>query len=159
MPDVQLSLPDDVVAWIEETTGQPVTRTDRIPGGATREGWFVDVAASGDGTRELYLRYSPNPFPERSAFHRLQVEAEIMSALGPTDVAVPPILGVHPYREAILEERVRGATWFYRIKDPAEQVRVAQDFIRNLAALHRLDPAALELCERLHLEIPWLPRR
>jgi hypothetical protein len=71
------------------------------------------------------------------------VEAEIMSALGPTDVSVPPILGVHPHREAILEERVRGATWFYRIRDPAEQVRVAQDFIRNLAAWHRLDPHRL----------------
>jgi aminoglycoside phosphotransferase (APT) family kinase protein len=143
VPEVQLSLPDDVVAWIEQTTGQSVTRTDRIPGGATREGWFIDVAGPDGGARELYLRYSPNPFPERSAFHRLQVEAEIMSALGPTDVSVPPILGVHPHREAILEERVRGATWFYRIRDPAEAVRVAQDFIRNLAAWHRLDPHRL----------------
>jgi aminoglycoside phosphotransferase (APT) family kinase protein len=73
----------------------------------------------------------------------LEAEAEIMSALAPTDVSVPPILGVHPQREAILEERVRGATWFYRIKDPAEQIRVAQDFMRNLAALHRLDPRQL----------------
>jgi aminoglycoside phosphotransferase (APT) family kinase protein len=141
--DVELALPDDVVAWIEETTGAPVTRTDRIPGGATREGWFVDVATPGDGTHELYLRYSPKPFPARSAFHRLQVEAEIMAALGPTEVSVPPILGVHPDREAILEERVQGATWFYRIRDPAEQIRVAQDFMRNLAALHRLDPQQL----------------
>ena len=44
-----------------------------------------------------------------------------------------------------LAERVSGETWFYRIKDPDEQVRVARDFIRNLAALHRLDPAALDL--------------
>jgi aminoglycoside phosphotransferase (APT) family kinase protein len=133
------------VAWIEETTEQAVTRTDRIPGGATREGWFVDVAAPGRGSRELYLRYSPHPFPERSAFHRLGVEAEIMRALGPTEVSVPPILGAHPQREAILEERVRGATWFYRIKDATEQVRVAQDFIRNLAAQHRLDPRQLDI--------------
>jgi thiamine kinase-like enzyme len=42
-----------------------------------------------------------------------------------------------------LSERVHGATWFYRIKDPDEQVRVAQDFMTNLAALHRLDPHEL----------------
>jgi phosphotransferase family enzyme len=52
---------------------------------------------------------------------------------------------VHPVHEAMLSERVPGDTWFYRIKDPDEQVRVAQDFIRNLAALHRLDPRELAL--------------
>jgi hypothetical protein len=40
-------------------------------------------------------------------------------------------------------ERVAGDTWFSRIKDPGEQVQVAQDFIRSLAAQHRLDPAEL----------------
>ena len=81
--------------------------------------------------------------PERSAFHPLATEAAVMHGLAGTGVAVPPILGVHPQREAVLEERVPGATWFYRIKDPDEQVRVAHDFVRNLAALHRLDPNQL----------------
>jgi aminoglycoside phosphotransferase (APT) family kinase protein len=140
---VELALPDDVLGWIEETAGQPVTNADRIPGGASREGWFIDVAAPDGGTRELFLRYSPIPMPERSAFHPLATEAAVMHGLAGTGVAVPTILGVHPDREAVLEERVAGATWFYRIKDPAEQVRVARDFICNLATLHRLDPLAL----------------
>ena len=55
-----------------------------------------------------------------------------MRALGAAGVAVPPIIGIHPTKEAVLSERVPGATWFYRIKDPDEQVRVAQDFMRNL---------------------------
>jgi aminoglycoside phosphotransferase (APT) family kinase protein len=140
---VKLALPDDVITWIEALTGQPVTAADRIPGGATREGWFVDVAGPDGSTRELFVRYSPVPLPERSAFHRLETEAAVMRALGPTEVTVPTILGVHPHREAVLSERVSGATWFYRIKDPEEQVRVANDFMRNLAALHRLDPRDL----------------
>jgi aminoglycoside phosphotransferase (APT) family kinase protein len=141
--DVKLALPEDVIGWIEETTGQPMMSADRIPGGATREGWFVDVAAPGGATRQLFLRYSPNPMPDRSAFHPLQTEAAVMDALAGSGVAVPTILGVHPQREAVLEDRVRGATWFYRIKDPDEQVLVAQDFVRNLATLHRLDPTQL----------------
>jgi aminoglycoside phosphotransferase len=83
--------------------------------------------------------------PERSAFHHLATEAAVMQGLAGTGVAVPTILGVHPQREAVLSERVPGATWFYRIKDPDEQLRVARDFIRNLATVHRLDPAGLEI--------------
>jgi aminoglycoside phosphotransferase (APT) family kinase protein len=121
MAQVKLALPDDVIEWIETVTDQPVTAADRIPGGATREGWFVDVATPEGATRELFVRYSPTPLPQRSAFHRLETEAAVMRALGPTDVAVPSIVGVHPTREAVLSERVHGATWFYRIKDPDEQ--------------------------------------
>ena len=140
---MELALPDDVISWIEEVAGQPVTGANRIPGGATREGWFIDVAGPGGGTRALFLRYSPVPMPDRCAFHRLETEAAVMKALGGTGVAVPTILGVHPSREAVLSERVPGNTWFYRIKDPDEQVRVAQDFMRNLATVHRLDPREL----------------
>ena len=54
-------------------------------------------------------------------------------ALGEADMTVPfRSLAVHPEREAILAERISGATWFYRIKDPDEQVRVARDFIRSV---------------------------
>ena len=145
MAETELSLPDDVVSWISETVGLSVTRTDRIPGGATREAWYVDAADAAGRTRELFLRYSPAPLPARSAFHTLATEAEVMKALGATEVLVPHILAVHPHREAVLSDRVHGATWFYRIGDPDEQVRVARDFIRNLAALHRLDPRGLDV--------------
>ena len=106
---VKLTLPDDILAWIEDAAGQPVTGADRIPGGATREGWFVDVKARDGGERHLFLRYSPTPMPERSAFHPLATEAAVMHGLAGTGVAVPPILGVHPHREAVLEERMPGA--------------------------------------------------
>jgi aminoglycoside phosphotransferase (APT) family kinase protein len=147
MAQVKLTLPEDVTSWIESVTGQAVVDADRIPGGATREGWFVDVATPEGATRELFVRYSPAALPARSAFHRLGTEAAIMKAVAPHGVAVPRILGVHPEREAVLSERVGGATWFYRIKDPGEQVRVAQDFVKNLARWHGLDPRTLGIDE------------
>jgi aminoglycoside phosphotransferase (APT) family kinase protein len=144
MPEAALSLPDEIVRWIEHETGGTVTATNRVPGGASREAWFVDV--SRDGTvDELFLRYSRVPRPEETIFHPLGVEAEVFLALQDTDVTVPRTLAVHPVQEAMLSERVSGETWFYRIQDPDVQVRVAQDFIRNLAALHRLDARQLEL--------------
>src|SRR5215831_10742672 len=144
MPEAALSLPDDIVRWIADETGGEVVATNRVPGGASREAWFVDVRR--DGANEpLFLRYSSVERPADTIFHPLRVEAEVFVALYGTGVTVPRTIAVHPVDEAMLSERVSGDTWFYRIKDPDEQVRVAQDFIRNLATLHRLDPRHLAL--------------
>ncbi|MET0628783.1 MAG: phosphotransferase family protein [Acidimicrobiia bacterium] len=144
MADTALRLPDEIVDWMEHATGGRVTATNRVPGGASREAWFVDVERDGE-TQELFLRYSrTTPAPD-SIFHSLQVEAEVFLALQDTDVTVPRTIAVHPTDEAMLAERVSGQTWFSRIRDPEEQVLTAQDFIRNLAALHRLDPRDLAL--------------
>ena len=139
-----MGLPDSITAWIGEVMGAPVTAAKRVPGGASREAWFIDVAEDGPAT-PLFLRYDPSPKPPGGLFHPLRVEAEVLIALQDTDVTVPRTIAVHPTEEAMLAERVSGETWFYRITSPDEQVRVARDFIRNLAALHRLDPHELDL--------------
>jgi len=136
-----LALPEEILSWITEVAG-PVVAAHRIPGGGIRQGWFVDVAA-GDRVRELFLRFSPEP--ESSAFHTLAVEAEVVDAIGRAGAVVPAVHAVHPVREAVLQDRVSGDTWFSRIADPQEQVAVAQDFIRSLAFIHRLDPADLKI--------------
>jgi aminoglycoside phosphotransferase (APT) family kinase protein len=138
-------LPADILTWVEEVARGPVSRANRVPGGATREAWHVDVTQPDGTVRPLFVRYSADRLPARSAFHPLAVEAEMMTALRAAGVTVPNVLAVHPTREAILSDRVSGATWFYRITDPDEQVRVAQDFIAILAQIHRLDPRTLTL--------------
>jgi aminoglycoside phosphotransferase (APT) family kinase protein len=140
-----LRLSDELLEWIAEQAGGTVTEARRVPGGASREAWFVDVRDAEGANRELFLRYSRTPQPPGDLFHPLRVEGEIFAALADTGVAVPRIVAIHPTEQALLEERVSGETWFYRIKDPHEQVRVAQDFITNLATLHGLDPRELEL--------------
>ena len=144
MAEAALTLPEDIIHWIEDETGGVVTATNRVPGGASREAWFIDVKRDG-ATDPLFLRYSRAERPDDTAFLPLRVEAEVFMALQDTDVTVPRTLAVHPEHEAMLSERISGENWFYRIQDPDEQVRVAQDFIRNLAALHRLDPHDLAL--------------
>lgn len=145
MADATLSLPDDVINWVSEVTGGEVVRADRIPGGATREAWYVDVRDVGGVVQPLFVRFSAERLATRSAFHPLAVEAEMMIALRNAGITVPNVIAVHPTREAILSERVSGATWFYRIQDPEEQVRVARDFMVKLARLHSLDPRTLTL--------------
>jgi len=145
MADDPLRLPDDLIEWVAETVGGPVTSATRVPGGASREAWFVDVAVGDDPPRRLFVRYARTPTAPGGVFHSLQVEGEVLLALRDTAVKVPPTLAVHPVHEAILEERVEGDTWFYRITDPDEQVAVARDFVASLAAQHRLDPRTLDL--------------
>ncbi len=67
------------------------------------------------------------------------------AALAPTEVPVPRVLGVHPFHQAMLSERVVGENWFSRIADPVERVATAQHFVELLAAWHRIDPATLAL--------------
>ena len=68
-------------------------------------------------------------------------------ALGPTPMRVAELVAAHPTEPAFLMPRVDGASRFAQIADPADQLAVAQQFMEQLAALHRLDPEALDLPE------------
>ena len=139
------SLPDDLVAWIEDVAGGRVALADRQPGGARKEAWFVDVVKPDATVDALFLRYDRSD-PSRTAdpwtLHR---EATVYVALQDTDVPVPRVLAVHAAHQAMLSLRLTGENWFSRIADDDERTRTAQDFMTKLAALHRLDPARLDL--------------
>ena len=90
MPPSGGSLPDDLVAWIEQVAGGRLAHADRQPGGARKEAWFVDVSKPDDTVDHLFLRYDRSD-PSRTAdpwtLHR---EATVYVALQDTDVPVPP---------------------------------------------------------------------
>ncbi|MGB8403207.1 MAG: phosphotransferase family protein [Mycobacterium sp.] len=130
--------------WIAAEAGATRIDVKQVSGGASRQAWFVD-AHTDAGMRELFLRYDPREPKPGSAFHPLQVEAEIMAELHRRGVTVPPVIAAHPTEQAVLLERVGGDTWFRLIKDPDEQVCTAQDFIAKLAYLHRIDGRDLDI--------------
>jgi aminoglycoside phosphotransferase (APT) family kinase protein len=143
--DGAVGLPGDLVSWIEEIGGGHLVLADRMPGGARKEAWFVDVEGADDAVIPLFLRYDRSD-PERTkdpwTLHR---EATVYLALQESPVPVPRVLGVHPVHQAMLSERVQGGNWFSRISDPREQEATARDFMTKLAALHSLDAAGLDL--------------
>jgi aminoglycoside phosphotransferase (APT) family kinase protein len=145
MTTSSVALPDDLITWIEDVAGGRLTYADRRPGGARKEAWFVDVTRPDGRVDELFLRYDRSD-PEQTAdpwtLHR---EATVYLALQDTEVPVPRVLGVHPVHQAMLSVRLVGENWFSRIENIDEQIRTAQDFITRLAALHRLNPAELDL--------------
>jgi aminoglycoside phosphotransferase (APT) family kinase protein len=138
-------LPDDVVAWIGEVTGGRLAHADRIPGGGRKEGWFVDIDRGAGQVDELYLRLDRSDPASTGDPWTVRREATIYRALEDTAVPVPRVQAMHPTLEAMLSERVGGRNWFSRIADPEEALATARDFIGHLAALHRVDPAGLDL--------------
>src|SRR5438552_13378542 len=90
----ELKLDKEMQEWIESATGTHLVHANRIPGGGTREGWFVDLE-SGAGTQNLFLRYSPVALPEKTGFHSLATEAEVVRALRTTGVPVAAIVAIH----------------------------------------------------------------
>ena len=87
----ELNLDDEVRAWIESASESRLVHADRIPGGGTREGWFIDLDAPDEVDRALFLRYSAAPPPQPSAFHSLATEAHVVSALGARGMRVATV--------------------------------------------------------------------
>jgi aminoglycoside phosphotransferase (APT) family kinase protein len=140
-----VGLPDELVPWVESVGGGRLLSADRMPGGARKEAWFIDIAGVDGAVTRLFLRYDrsdPALTKDPWTLHR---EATVYLALQDGPVPVPRVLGVHPVYQAMLSERVEGGNWFSRIADPAEQEATAQDFMTKLAALHGLDATRLEL--------------
>lgn len=135
--------------WIAALVGGRVTRCERAATGASRGTWLVDVERPG-GTAHLVLRRDTGDGPLSGTPLTLEREAGVYGALAGSGVAIPTLVGVSPSRDALLVERVRGSDDFAAIADAGEQVRVAESFVRALAALHRVDirPKAFDAFRR-----------
>ena len=140
-----VGLPDDLVSWVEEVGGGRLRLADRKPGGARKEAWFVDLERPDGTVAECFLRYDRSDPARTKDPWTLHREATVYLALQDGPVPVPTVLGVHPVHQAMLSERVVGENWFSRIADESERESTARDFMTKLAALHALDPRALDL--------------
>ena len=147
LSDGNEGLDPELVSWLADVTGAAGLEITRHTGGASRAGYAVDARLPDGTTRELWLRTDPGFGPQSATRYSLRREAAVYRALGPTPVRVAALVAVHPELPAFLMERVRGASRFAQIADPATQVSIARQFVDQLAALHRLEPAALDLPE------------
>ena len=138
--ETSTELSESLIDWMARSVGGRIVSVERRPGGGRREAWFVD-AEKADGTRlELFLRYDRSNADETGDPFTLQDEARYFLALQDTAVPVPRIHAVHPEEQAILAERVPGQAWFSLLRDEAQRVGVAREFMGVLAALHAVDP-------------------
>lgn len=135
---------EDDQRWIERLTGGTVTRFERTPGGASRGTWLVDVTHADGRVEELVVRRDLGDGPLSKTDISLAREATLYRALNGTDVALPGLLAIAPDGQALLMRRVAGSPDLATC--PPEVVpEVANSFVEELARLHRVDPASLDL--------------
>ena len=137
----------ELVEWIRATTGAVDVQIERRSGGASREGYTVDVRAPDDTVRALWLRADSGAGPQSDTLYSLRREAAVYRALSATPLRVARLVAVHPERDAFLLERIDGDGRFSAITDSARQVAVATSFMEQMALLHSMDARSLDLPE------------
>jgi aminoglycoside phosphotransferase (APT) family kinase protein len=134
-------LKQGVLDWIATVTGGEVTQARLVTSGG-RLGYRVDIARNGEALA-LFLQRGREA--NAGAFMPLAREAEVYRALEPLGIKVPHVWGVSEADNVLLVDRLEGAVWFQEPADPDQRVRIAQDFIRQLARWHATPAAALNL--------------
>jgi aminoglycoside phosphotransferase (APT) family kinase protein len=144
---VDHELDPQIVTWLAAVTGTDALTITRRIGGASRAGYAVDARGADGSIRELWLRTDPGFGPQSATLYSLRREAAVYRALGPTPMLVAELVAVHPSVAAFVMQRVRGTSRFAQIGDVATQESIATQLMEQLATLHHLDPATLDLPE------------
>jgi aminoglycoside phosphotransferase len=137
-------LPEGLAEAVETATGATITRiTPRGGGGASREGAELDLRWP-DG-RTAYRNYDVHRAGagDDAAFDR---EAAILRALsGPlagAGVRTAPFIAAIPEKRALIGGFVGGEANYNKLTSADARAEVAQDFMAQLATLHRINVAA-----------------
>jgi len=136
---------DEVRLWLGHAVG--VVAPEVRPLGATglsREMWSVAGTWANGRPLDGIVKRDTGRGPLSGTMFTPGREALAMRAVGPTDVAAPAVLAISDDDRMFLMERLVGDTDIDGDPDPNHRA-LLDDFADNVAALHRLDPVALNL--------------
>ncbi|MES2481287.1 MAG: phosphotransferase family protein, partial [Pseudomonadota bacterium] len=146
------ALEQQLLAWLETGLNAKVTNARRLVGGNRRRAWSVDLDTPSGQTLKIFLRFASQ---EQDACdpYDLRREAAIYQALAGSGVPIARVYALHPTLQAVALERVEGESSYRAIAGEDRKTRVAQDFMRALDALHRVDARSLTLPVVRHASI------
>ena len=134
-------LEPEIVAWIAKVAGGEVTEARLVSSGG-RLGYRIDVIKAG---RPLALFLQRGRKPGEGSFMPLAREAEVSRAVEAIGVKVPHVWAVSNAFNVVLMQRLDGGVWFQEPPEADQRVKIAQDYIRQLARWHSTPAAALNL--------------
>lgn len=140
-------LDESMIDWIRSATGAVDVEVERRSAGASRAGFTVDAILADGSVRHLWLRMDLGSGPQSGGLYSLRREAAVYRALQGHGVRIASIVAVHPTEEAFLMDRLYGRNWFSEVDDADRAERLAREFMDQLATLHRIDVANLDLPE------------
>lgn len=131
-------LSDELLTWLVSEIGAPLDSVQRVVAGGRRLGYVITSEQA--DPQQLYLAVEPDDATASDRPSGLRKEADVFRRLGAEGVPVPVVVATHPTIDAMLMHLVPGSASYSRLTDPVEREHVARDFIRGLAAAHRVDP-------------------
>jgi len=139
---------DRVFAWVEATLDGRIVARERH--GRWRPQWFLTVQDRNGTRAEVMLRGRSVPglrgtVTDEDTRRLLAYEAAIIRAVQGTGVAAPAYHGYDEQDAWILMERLPGTSAIGDDVGPDTRFAIARDYVANLARLHALDPATLDL--------------
>jgi len=140
-------LPNEMATWIEHATGASIVDATRHAGGGRNEAWIVCVRRADDSEYRVFFRWDRSDPAITGDPWTLRREAGVYRALSSTALPVARFIALHPDAQAMLLTVVEGDARFALVDDAQRATRIAQDFMRHLAELHRLDVASLGLAD------------
>jgi aminoglycoside phosphotransferase (APT) family kinase protein len=148
-----MSLPHDVIAWVEQCCGGRVVDIEQQ--GRWRAHHFLTVQQA-QGAISVLARsqrraVAPNSF---LAHFDIAHEARVLEALQGKGLKVPNFLGFNERHGIILMERVAGTNELSQAPDDDSRKKVMTEYIEQLALLHGIDVESMKLSG---LEIPTTP--
>ena len=136
-----------LASWVQEVTGAAEVRLERRSAGGSRAGYAVDAVGADGSVAELWLRADTGAGPQSNGPYTVRREAAVYRELHRMGIKVAEVVAVHPTAEAFLMKRLDGRNWFSEVHDPGDQVRIATEFVQEIAAVHRIDVSELDLPE------------
>jgi aminoglycoside phosphotransferase (APT) family kinase protein len=131
----RFNLEDGLRTWIEQQLGGRIAAVERVPGGASRQSFFIPMAG-GARTVAAVLRMEGGRGPMSGTVYTLAREARLFAAIGERGVAVPRVFGFNAQYQALLMERIAGSADYAALQHPEERRAIETDLIRKLAHLH-----------------------
>ena len=139
-------LPASVTGWLETTLAGKITRRERFV--SRREGWLIDFDRADGGQLKGFLRLERfADGKRREPTCQVRLETSVIAALHAKGLPVPAVYAHSDELQATLFERVAGHDNIHELEDARQQSEIAKDFMRQLARLHSLSAAELELPE------------
>lgn len=139
-------LPTGLAAAVESASGARITAVrPRGGGGASREGAELDLVWPDGRTASAYMNYDVHKAGAGDDAGFLREAAALRALSGPladAGVRVAPYYASVPDQRALVCGMISGKDRFGGLIDPAQRDALAQDFMAQLAALHRIDVAA-----------------
>jgi len=146
------ALERELLVWLEASLGAKITMAQRLVGGNRRRAWAVDLGMPSGEPIKIFLRFASQE-QDCSDPYDLRREAAIYQALAGSGVPIARVYALHPSLQAVALERVEGESSYRGVDDEDRKTRIAQDFMRALDVLHKVDAGSLALPVARHASI------